>query len=131
MKGDPIVYISLYCVSSLDVASWNVFFSYIAKLNFPKSNIILHIEDPQNKLETIKESIDVNEYKDVLYTSTSDEKDEGKRRNLIFEESLGYKYDYHFYVENLCLLKKPYLSGMTRAEPRKQIDQLIPRNTRL
>jgi GR25 family glycosyltransferase involved in LPS biosynthesis len=107
LKGDPIVYISLYCVSSLDVASWNVFFSYIAKLNFPKSNIILHIEDPQNKLETIKESIDVNEYKDVLYTSTNDEKDEGKRRNLIFKESLGYKYDYHFYVENLCLLKNP------------------------
>lgn len=107
LKDSPVIYISIYCVSNLDIANWNVFFSYISKLNFPKSNIIIHVEDSQDKLKTISESIDANEYREVLYTSTKDEKNEGERRNLIFKESLSHEYDYHFYVENLCLLKNP------------------------
>jgi len=102
---NPIVYISLYCVSNLDSANWGKFFNYVRDLNFPKSNIILHIEDSQDKLKTIKEAIDVNDYKEVLYSPTNER--EGPKRNRIFKESLNYNYDYHFYIENLCLLRNP------------------------
>ena len=105
IKDDPIIYISLYCVANLSEANWNTFFNHIKNLNYPKHKIILHIEDSQGRLQTIKEPIDAKEYREVFYTATK--VNESEVRNEIFKESLNHNYDYHFYIENLCLLENP------------------------
>ncbi|HBY67288.1 MAG TPA: hypothetical protein DEG69_05695, partial [Flavobacteriaceae bacterium] len=69
----PKIYLSIYFVAQGPTNSWNTFFKNIDRLSYPKELIHLHIQGQIDKLDYIKQPIDINSYSDVTFTDKAKE----------------------------------------------------------